>query len=81
MSSVVEIEQALENLYSSLDQNRLASGYVIVGAPQGNAKIFAESFLKILFCASANKPCHTCSFCLGVEQKTHPDLFWIEPES
>jgi DNA polymerase-3 subunit delta' len=59
----------------------LAHAYVIVGSPRGNALHFAESFLKLLFCEAAEKPCNLCVGCRQVEAHKHVDTLWIEPQS
>ncbi len=60
---------------------RLAHAYVVVGSPRGNGLHFAESFLKLLFCEHADKPCNECLPCRQVESHKHVDTLWIEPQS
>lgn len=65
----------------SFEVERLAHAYVIEGSPRGNARTFAESFLKLLFCESLEKPCNTCDKCRAVEAHMHVDTLWLEPQS
>lgn len=73
--------EAWEGIRNGFDAGRLAHAYVIVGSPRGNALTFAESFLKLLFCSAAEKPCNVCSGCCQVEAHKHVDTLWIEPQS
>lgn len=73
--------EAWEGIKNGFDSGRLAHAYVIVGAPRGNALHFAESFLKLLFCESAEKPCNECAACRQVDAHKHVDNLWIEPQS
>lgn len=73
--------EAWEGITNGYQSGRLAHAYVIVGSPRGNALQFAESFLKLLFCERAEKPCNECTGCLQVEAHKHVDTLWIEPQS
>jgi DNA polymerase-3 subunit delta' len=73
--------EAWDGIRNSVESGRLAHAYVIVGAPRGNALEFAESFLKLLFCSEAEKPCNTCPNCRLIESHKHADTLWIEPQS
>ena len=73
--------EAWEGIRNSHESGRLAHAYVIVGAPRGNALHFAESFLKLLYCEAAEKPCNECSNCRRIESHKHVDTLWIEPQS
>jgi DNA polymerase-3 subunit delta' len=54
---------------------------VVVGSPRGQGLQFAESFLKLLLCQTADKPCNDCIACRQVESHKHVDTLWIEPQS
>ncbi|MDH3982035.1 MAG: hypothetical protein OES84_03945, partial [Kiritimatiellaceae bacterium] len=73
--------EAWEGIRNGYESGRLAHAYVIVGSPRGNALQFAESFLKLLFCQSSEKPCNECASCRQVEAHKHVDNLWIEPQS
>jgi hypothetical protein len=72
---------AWEGIRKGYEADRLAHAYVIVGSPRGNALQFAETFLKLLFCDHAEKPCHVCVACRQVAGHKHVDNLWIEPQS
>lgn len=73
--------EAWGGVRKSFESGRLAHAYVIVGSPCGNALEFAEAFLKLLFCESAEKPCNECPNCRLIESHKHVDTLWIEPQS
>ncbi len=73
--------EAWAGIQNGYQSGRLAHAYVIVGSPRGNALQFAESFLKLLFCERAEKPCNECAGCRQVEAHKHVDTLWIEPQS
>lgn len=73
--------EAWEGIRNGFETGRLAHAYVIVGSPRGNALKFAESFLKLLFCGSVEKPCNECMTCRQVDAHKHVDNLWIEPQS
>jgi len=73
--------EAWEGIKNGYASDRLAHAYVLVGSPRGSALHFAESFLKLLFCERAEKPCNACKGCLQVEAHKHVDTLWIEPQS
>ena len=73
--------EAWEGIRKGYESDRLAHAYTIVGSPRGNALQFAESFLKLLFCGGADRPCNVCLGCRQVEAHKHVDTLWIEPQS
>ncbi len=81
METADQYAEAWEGIRSSFESDRLAHAYVIVGAPRGNALEFAESFLSLLFCSGAEKPCNECVGCQQVQAHKHVDTLWIEPQS
>lgn len=70
-----------EGIRNGFEAGRLAHAYVIVGSPRGNALRFTESFLKLLFCDSIERPCNECLACRQVEAHKHVDTLWLEPQS
>ena len=81
METVDVHSEAWQGLRNGFESGRLAHAYVIVGSPRGNALQFAESFLKLLFCESTEKPCNECPACRRIETHKHVDTLWIEPQS
>ncbi|RKX43104.1 MAG: hypothetical protein DRP64_08715 [Verrucomicrobia bacterium] len=81
METIDLYAEAWEGIRNSHESGRLAHAYIIVGSPRGNALQFAESFLKLLYCESADKPCNECTNCRRIESHKHIDTLWIEPQS
>jgi DNA polymerase III subunit delta' len=76
----VKTESALAYLKSSLDAERMAHSWLIVGPPKGQAGGLAQSFLQLLLCTGADAPCGACPACNQVADRKHPDVLWIEPQ-
>ena len=74
------LDEAIENFRRGVMAGRVAQGYTVVGSPRGEAKVFAEQALQLIFCESNPKPCGTCRSCRQVREHTHPDILWVEPE-
>ena len=81
MNTTDQYTEAWEGIRNSFEAGRLAHAYVVVGSPRGNAMEFAESFLQLLFCKGAEKPCGECVDCQRVQAHKHVDTLWIEPQS
>lgn len=81
MEAIDLYAEAWEGICKGHSSGRLAHAYVIVGSPRGSGLHFAESFLKLLLCESAEKPCNECVPCRQVESHKHVDTLWIEPQS
>jgi hypothetical protein len=72
---------AFDSIRATVENARLGHAYLIVGAPRGEGKAFAEALLSLLFCEAQQKPCGNCSGCRRVAEHEHPDVAWLEPES
>ncbi len=81
MSTDRNLADVFENLRQSLETNRLAHAYLIVGSPQGAALALVESFLQLMLCRESKRPCGVCTICRHVQEHVHPDIMWMEPES
>ena len=81
MSSIDSFTAALDGLKQSVETDRLAHAYVVVGSPRGNALAFVESFLQFLFCRAPHRPCGKCPECERVKRHEHADVLWLQPET
>jgi DNA polymerase-3 subunit delta' len=76
----MNLQEEIEGFCRCLDVGRVAQAYIVVGAPRGEGKAFAEMALGALFCSGKKRPCGECIGCLQVSGRTHPDVFWVEPQ-
>ena len=73
-------QDALATLRSTLECDRLAQAYLVIGSPQGDALEFTEQLLRSLYCEGGAEACGACQSCSFVTRHTHPDIQWIEPQ-
>ncbi len=80
--SIAHQERVVSFLQSALRQNRLPHAIVFSGPPGSGQTEAAIALTKTLFCREPKKgeSCDVCSNCRLVEQRSHPDLVWLEPE-
>lgn len=83
MSSLDALHDAFTALTEGWAEGRIAHGYLVAGSPRGDGGVLAKSLAQWLLCAAGEgaRPCGVCRSCRLVEEKTHPDVFWLEPES
>lgn len=75
------VDEAVVCLDGARRANRLGQGYIFEGPPGGEGMALTERFLSLLFCESdARRPCGACRACRRVEERTHPDVLWVEPQ-
>jgi DNA polymerase-3 subunit delta' len=59
----------------------MAHAYVVAGAPRTEGRELAEKTAQLIFCTSKEPPCGKCRGCISAQAHSHPDLFWMEPQS
>ncbi len=71
-----------EQLRRSLERGRLAHAYLFAG-PRGSGKeAVARTLAKALNCSEKDHDsCDRCDSCRRVNDDTHPDVYWVRPES
>lgn len=72
----------VEQLRRSLRRGRLAHAYLFAG-PRGAGKLaLARTLAKALNCREKEHDCcDRCESCRRIEDGTHPDIYWVRPES
>lgn len=75
-SSIIGQEQAIALLTSALRRDRLAPAYLFAGPEGTGRQLTAECFLR---CILARDAAQAETLRHRVEQRNHPDLFWVEP--
>ena len=73
--------QAKHILSQALSGNRLAQAYLFYGPESIGKKLLAVEFAKALNCLSPEREeaCGTCDSCRKIEDRVHPDFFFLEP--
>ena len=71
-----------ETLQRSLKRGRLAHAYLLAG-PRGTGKeAMARTLAKALNCLDRElDSCDRCDSCRRVDDGSHPDVYWVRPES
>lgn len=80
MSSPRKFDELVRAFRHGVDSGRVASAYLIIGAPRGEGLFLAQRILQMLYCAGPEKPCGSCEGCRHVRERTHADVLWIEPQ-
>ncbi|MCU0857622.1 MAG: hypothetical protein MUC65_04370 [Pontiellaceae bacterium] len=65
-----QFSEAWDGIEKSWQNGKLAHAYLLQGAPHGAALRFAENLLNLIFNSHPQ-----------VRKRTHPDIFWVEPQS
>lgn len=72
--------EVIKILDNSLRKGRLVHSYIFEGR-KGVGKQLAASYLAmLLLCKSENKPCFECQDCLKVINRSHLNVYFIEPD-
>jgi DNA polymerase-3 subunit delta' len=81
-SDHTEHPQIVEQLRRSLQRGRLAHAYLFAG-PRGAGKAdLARTLAKALNCPKTeHDSCDRCDSCRRIDDYTHPDIYWVRPES
>jgi len=71
-----------DQLRRSLERGRLAHAYLFAG-PRGSGKTaMARTLTKALNCLKKqHDSCDHCDSCRRIDERVHPDVYWVRPES
>ncbi len=71
-----QVHRLIEN---SIRKNRLSHAYLFEGE-RGTKKFeMAQYFAMRLLCTAEDKPCGVCKNCKRIKNRTHPNVYYIEP--
>ena len=71
-----------DRLHQSLVRGRLAHAYLFIGPRGAGKEELARTLAKALNCPKLNDDsCDKCDTCRRIEEATHPDIYWVRPES
>lgn len=76
----MKLDEAFDNFRRGFESDRLAQAYIIVGLTHGDGRDLVEKALGLIFCTATEKLCGLCRSCRQVEDHTHPDILWVEPQ-
>ncbi len=73
--------QAKHILNQALSSSRLSHAYLFYGPESIGKKLLAVEFAKTLNCTSSQsgEACGACDSCRKIEDRIHPDFFFLEP--
>ncbi|MCU0540595.1 MAG: DNA polymerase III subunit delta' [Oscillatoriaceae cyanobacterium Prado104] len=72
-------ERAVELLTQAVSKNRIAPGYLFVGASGIGKSLAARCFIELLFSVNLTETKLISAVQNRVRQRNHPDLLWVEP--
>ncbi|MEE8381640.1 MAG: DNA polymerase III subunit delta' [Thermodesulfobacteriota bacterium] len=74
-------DRQIEILMSAIKSETVSHSYLFTGIPGIGKRTTATAIAKALNCETGNGDfCDCCIPCKKIEHRTHPDIFWIEPE-
>jgi DNA polymerase-3 subunit delta' len=74
-------DRQIEILMSAIKSDTVSHSYLFTGIPGIGKRTTATAIAKALNCETGNGDfCDCCTPCKKIEHRTHPDIFWIEPE-
>lgn len=81
MNQIIGQDDSINLLINSSKHEKISHAYLFYG-PEGVGKsLVAKFFAKLINCEGKDdKPCYVCDSCRKIEDKNHPDIFWIKPE-
>ena len=81
-SDLREHRSIAEQLRCSLQRGRLAHAYLFAGPRQGGKEAVATTLAKALNCREKEADsCDRCDSCKRIDERIHPDVHWVRPES
>ena len=79
-SNFITGQRALGRLLSDVKTGAVSHAYILEGPKGIGKRTAAEIFARALHCTGEEKPCGRCLACRRHLARTHPDVFFIEPE-
>jgi DNA polymerase III subunit delta' len=81
-SDLVDNPRIAAQLQQSLTRGRLAHAYLFTGPRASNKETMARTLAKALNCLKKDHDsCDRCDSCRRIDAGTHPDIYWLGPES
>ena len=67
-------------LLADVKKGSVSHAYILEGPKGIGKRTAAEIFARAIHCTGVVKPCGSCPACVMHRAKTHPDIFFVEPE-
>lgn len=81
MNEILGNERIKEYISSALQKKRNSHAYIIEGEKGSGKKLIAEYFAAALQCEKGGSvPCGTCSSCIRMKNRNHPDVIRVRHE-
>jgi len=78
-STILGHQRQLEQLKKALETERLPNAYLFSGLSGIGKRLVADVFVSAMFCEKSPGACGTCIPCSKIKNRSHPDVFFIEP--
>ncbi len=76
---IIGHKRQLDQLQRTIRTKQLPNAYLFSGLKGIGKSLIAKTFAKSLFCENTPDVCDTCGPCIKIQNRTHPDVFFIEP--
>ena len=71
--------RAIRLFQNSLERDRVAHAYLLVGPPRVGKRSLSVEMAQALNCAGDSPPCGDCPSCRHIASGTHPDVLMVSP--
>ncbi|MFH1874405.1 MAG: DNA polymerase III subunit delta' [Pseudomonadota bacterium] len=78
-TQIIGHKSQLSQLQKTILNQQIPNAYLFSGLKGIGKSLVAKVFAKSLFCESSPEVCDICGPCSKIENRTHPDVFFIEP--
>lgn len=79
-SKVLGHKRQIEQLKRIAESGQIPPAYLFSGLDGIGKYLIATVFAKSLFCSNSPEVCEKCTACSKIENRLHPDVFFIEPK-
>lgn len=82
MQEIIGHDSQIRFLINSFKKKSFAHSYLFVGIRGVGKASVAKFFAKMLNCEKIEcSPCNTCINCRKIDNFSHPDILWVEPQT